>query len=76
MQLRRRGDKEEWKASPLSRMRSTIKPVKQSATSSEFSFESDTEMIISEGELQESSFSEEEEETSELSIVKCQADEC
>ena len=59
MQLRRRGDKEERKASPLGRMRSTIKPVKQSVTSSEFSFESDTEMMISEGELQESSFSEE-----------------
>jgi hypothetical protein len=52
-------------------MRSTIKPVKQSVTSSESSFESDTEMIISEGQLHESSFEEDEEQTSDLSIFKC-----
>jgi hypothetical protein len=48
MVLRRR-DKEERKASPLGRMRSTIKPTMQSVISSEFSFESDSEMKLSEG---------------------------
>lgn len=44
----RRKDKEERKASPLGRMRSTIEPSKQSVISSEFSFESDSEMVLSE----------------------------
>jgi hypothetical protein len=62
MVLRRR-DKEERKASPLSRMRSTIKPSMQSVIPSEFSFESDSEMMLSERLLQESDF-EESKETS------------
>ena len=44
----RRKEKEERKASPLGRMRSTINPSKQSVISSEFSFESDSEMVLSE----------------------------
>lgn len=47
--LSRRRDKEERKASPLGRIRSTINPSMQTVITSEYSFESDSEMLLSDG---------------------------